>query len=368
VISAGDAWGDNLVLTDIEVVPLDIMPSVAKTPIELTFHDGDHVKLQVASDGTLLDKEAAESMLGLIVQSLENLCGDQDQPTLASTKSITRSQVAKIATTSTSEARSLTEEASVLDAFFDHANNRPDQPAIIDGSRTMSYGELRARAIACAAELRASGVGPEQPVLLQLERSAEFIVGALGTLLAGGLYVPVDPEAPAARLERIIEIVQPVRHVTAADLWSERGEQGLGGLSASVPFEAESPSTRVGGTTAAYMIFTSGSTGKPKGVVVTHDNLNAMVHSTARPTAAAATDVWGMAHSSAFDFSVFEMWLPLATGGAVAVLSPQTVRDPNKMIQAIADAGITVLSQTPSAYGMLDRRPGFVECRKNGNV
>ncbi|MEP3145597.1 condensation domain-containing protein, partial [Qipengyuania citrea] len=61
VLSAGDAWGDHLALTDVHVVPLDIMPSVGKSPIELTFHDGDQIELQVASDGTLLDGEAAES-------------------------------------------------------------------------------------------------------------------------------------------------------------------------------------------------------------------------------------------------------------------------------------------------------------------
>ena len=77
--------------------------------------------------------------------------------------------------------------------------------AVIVGEERLTYAELVARAGELAGRLRRMGVGPEVPVALCVERSAELIAGALGILEAGGVYLPLDPDHSAARLAFILE-------------------------------------------------------------------------------------------------------------------------------------------------------------------
>ena len=107
----------------------------------------------------------------------------------------------------------------------------------------------------------------------------------------------------------------------------------------------------------AYVIFTSGSTGKPKGVTVTHGNVAALIDATAELFDVDENDVWTMFHSYAFDFSVWELWGPLSTGGRLVVPDHDTVRSPADVAALIAANGITVLNQTPTAFFALRSRP-----------
>ncbi|WP_156721306.1 AMP-binding protein, partial [Streptomyces apocyni] len=68
---------------------------------------------------------------------------------------------------------------------------------------------------------------------------------------------------------------------------------------------------------ACYVIFTSGSTGRPKGTTVTHGNVTRLFEAVRARLPFGRGDVWSLFHSFAFDFSVWEMWGALTTGGRV---------------------------------------------------
>jgi len=80
------------------------------------------------------------------------------------------------------------------------ARSAPQAVAVVAGDEAFTYGELAARAGQLAWRLRGLGVGtgikPETPVVLLLERSAEMVVAALAVLAAGGACVPLDPKDP----------------------------------------------------------------------------------------------------------------------------------------------------------------------------
>ncbi|WP_143343260.1 AMP-binding protein, partial [Crossiella equi] len=103
----------------------------------------------------------------------------------------------------------------------------------------------------------------------------------------------------------------------------------------------------------AYVIYTSGSTGRPKGVVVPHRNVLALVAATRPEYALSTADVWTWFHSSAFDFSVWEIWGCLLTGGRLVVVPYFVSREPDRFAELLAAEGVTVLSQTPSAFTQL---------------
>ena len=80
----------------------------------------------------------------------------------------------------------------------------------------MSYGELNARANRLARQLRQQGVGPEQVVGLWADRSLEMLIGMLGILKAGGAYLPLDPNYPLQRLQRMVADARPLLVIGSA--------------------------------------------------------------------------------------------------------------------------------------------------------
>lgn len=90
----------------------------------------------------------------------------------------------------------------------------PDAPAIavpFQNDLRLSRGALDARASQLARQLRAAGVGAEVRVGVCVERSGELFVALLAVLKAGGVFVPLDPRHPAARLDWIVQDAQ-LRH------------------------------------------------------------------------------------------------------------------------------------------------------------
>ena len=94
--------------------------------------------------------------------------------------------------------------ATVPELFAAQVAKTPDAVAVVFEERTLSYGELDARANQLAHHLRALASAPNL-VGLCVERSLEMVVGLLGILKAGGAYVPLDPDYPRERLAFMLD-------------------------------------------------------------------------------------------------------------------------------------------------------------------
>ncbi|MEU0179036.1 amino acid adenylation domain-containing protein [Streptomyces massasporeus] len=253
--------------------------------------------------------------------------------------------------------------ARTVDGLFaDVARERPDAIALTAGDTRLTYAELDARAEQTAAGLRSLDVAPGSMVGVALERDADLVVTLLGVLKAGCAYVPMDLGHPPERLRYTVddagaEVVvasdgilpgsSAVRTVTPAAL------RALGAAEPPAPPRPEDPSA------PAYVIYTSGSTGRPKGVVVPHRSVAALVDATREDFRLTGDDVWTLFHSSAFDFSVWEIWGCLLTGGRLVVVDYWTARDTEQFHDLLSRERVTVLNQTPSAFAQLvetDRR------------
>ncbi|GAA0220485.1 hypothetical protein GCM10010492_18160 [Saccharothrix mutabilis subsp. mutabilis] len=232
-------------------------------------------------------------------------------------------------------------------AFRAIAARTPDRVAVTDGEVSLTYRELDERSDAVAGGLRALGVAAGDRVGVCLERTAELVVTLLGVLKAGAAYVPTDPAYPAERLA-----------YTAQDAALKLVVTRLAEFPGAT---AVSPDVVVGDSVVesgsaddpAYVIYTSGSTGRPKGVVVPHRNVIALVDATRDEYGLGSDDVWTLFHSSAFDFSVWEIWGCLLTGGRLVVVPYFVSREPERFRDLLAAQRVTVLSQTPSAFAQL---------------
>ncbi|MFH8370138.1 amino acid adenylation domain-containing protein [Streptomyces sp. NPDC018031] len=245
-------------------------------------------------------------------------------------------------------------DATVPGLFRRQARRTPDRPAVTCGGRTISYGELDLRSAGLAAALRERGVRPGDRVGVCLERGIDLVVALLAVVRAGAAYVPLDPGYPAERLAFVAEDTGLDVAVT---------DTSLPGVT-PVPVTAAAtgpagPLPDPDPDSIAYVIHTSGSTGRPKGVLVPHRNVAALLAATAAEFAFGEEDVWTFFHSFAFDFSVWEIWGCLLTGGRLVVVPHWTARDPHAFHALLAEEGVTVLNQTPSAFTPLPRTAAF---------
>ncbi len=255
-------------------------------------------------------------------------------------------------------------------SFEAWARARPEAPAVLFRGAWLTYGELNARANRLARLLRALGAGPEAVVALLLAPSHALVVALLAVAKAGAAYLPLDPEAPAERIGFQLGdagagilvtdgagTVAPERPLRRVDLAAEAAE--IDALAALDLLAGPEPDG------LAYVIYTSGSTGRPKGTEVSHRN-QARLFAAARPALGFdERDTWLLAHSYAFDFSVWELWGALAHGGRLVVAPAADRRSPAAIAKLLAAAEVTILNQTPSAFYQLaaygesaGRRPG----------
>ncbi|WP_260612499.1 non-ribosomal peptide synthetase [Serratia marcescens] len=258
--------------------------------------------------------------------------------------------------------------AACLHRLFEAQVRRtPEAIAVTYGDDSLTYVELNTQANRWAHRLVQLGVQPDSLVALCAGRGLPMLVGLLGILKAGGAYVPLDPAYSGERLQYILADSAPV--LLLAD---ELGRQALGDCEVPVlaleqPLTGESDDLQDVGVRPAhlaYVIYTSGSTGKPKGVMVEHRQVARLFSATNAWFNFSAADRWCLFHSSAFDFSVWEIWGAWLYGGQLFIVPQAIARSAPDFYHFVCRSGITVLNQTPSAFKAFIQAQAHSEARQ----
>ncbi len=216
----------------------------------------------------------------------------------------------------------------------------PDEPALDDGHRCLTYRALAVEVEALRRRLSAAGVGLGDRVGVRVPSGTnELYVAILAVLAAGAAYVPVDAEDPDERAELVFGEAG-VRAVVGA------------GHELTVNGRSEAPAARPGVEHDAWIIFTSGSTGKPKGVAVSHRSAAAFVDAEAElfltddPIGPGDRVMAGL--SVAFDASCEEMWLAWRYGACLVPVPRSQVRSGADLGSWLVEQEITVVSTVPT--------------------
>jgi amino acid adenylation domain-containing protein len=246
-------------------------------------------------------------------------------------------------------------QLSLVEAFAARAAADPSRPALGDGRRSLTYGELDAVGAAIAAGLLAAGVEAEEPVAVCLPRSWEAVAAFLGALRAGAAYVPVNPEHPPLRQRELVEL-SGARVALTARPHGDGLPAELNRLDVHVLAAGDPPgdlSLPPGGDRLAYVLFTSGSSGLPKGVEITHGNLMHVLRSGSDYVAREDDCVLQVAPLD-FDMSASEIWGALLNGGRL-VIAPPGRPDPFALGRLIAEREVTFLNPAAGIFHELVR-------------
>ncbi|HEX8189187.1 MAG TPA: amino acid adenylation domain-containing protein [Pyrinomonadaceae bacterium] len=258
--------------------------------------------------------------------------------------------------------------------FEEQAERTPDSVALVYEGERLTYGELDVRAEALASRLRAHGVGPDAVVGVLAERSLGLVAGLLAVLKAGGAYLPLDPEYPAARLSFMLEDAGAPVLLTRRRVLDGNPELAAlaGRVGPVVDLDEESAPAaaapaddlpaRVRPENLAYVIYTSGSTGRPKGVMISHRAICNRLLWMRSEHPLSPSDRLLQKTSVSFDASVWELFAPLISGARLALAAPGTHRDSAYLVEAVRRHGVTVLQVVPSMLGALVEEPELSGC------
>ena len=237
-----------------------------------------------------------------------------------------------------------------LEAIRLQAQNRPEHIALVQHEQALSYGELQARAEMVAAALVEQGIEPGQRVGVMLSRSPQAILAQLGVLLAGAVYVPLDPEQPADRQRLICETAELALVITEAayrhrlaDIHS--GAIQLIGLLTSAN-RTYSPRSNDAG---CYLMFTSGSTGAPKGVEVGHRALAHFTHAARQRYGIGPADRVLQFAPFNFDASIEEVFVSLSVGATLVLRTDAMLQSMAAFVEGLEQLAISVVD-LPTAF------------------
>jgi len=257
----------------------------------------------------------------------------------------------------------------------------PDHEAVRFEGVGMTYAQLDGLTNQVARALRAAGVRRGDRVGIYVNKSFVSIISIFGILKAGGVYVPLDPGAPAKRLayitrncdikvlltstEKLLVLPQffedqtPLEIVVLTDdLRQDQPE--LPEMVQLVRWQDvlqldDSPVPENGNieTDLAYILYTSGSTGDPKGVMISHRTIFTFIHwcyDTFRITQEDRVTSHAPLH---FDLSTFDIFVTLKAGGTVVLIPEKLSVFPIKLVQLLQDERITVIYMVPSILSLM---------------
>ncbi|MFM0341713.1 amino acid adenylation domain-containing protein [Paraburkholderia fungorum] len=357
------AYGARRRLPSLAEVRMTELPSgapFAKFDLTLSFEERDDGSIDAyfiyALD--LFDRDAVERLAARFIELLANATA-APATALGDLQWLPEAERAQLDAWNSTPLNHAAAFRPVHQRVADHARARPDARGVADAERSLSRGELDARATRLAQRLVAAGVNAEMRVGVALSRSVDLLVGLIAALKSGGAFVPLDPSHPRERLAQILDDAQITHVITErASLVALPVSDRLRLWLIDEQIERDDPPTAqvalpaVSPHQAAYVIYTSGSTGKPKGVVVDHGSFALHCAAIAERYGAGEKDVFLLFQSVNFD-GAHEGWFSQYMSGAAVAITADTLWPPAQTCRMMVREGVTMTYVPPGCATQL---------------
>ena len=242
-------------------------------------------------------------------------------------------------------AASVCNPANLWQAFERAVAAAPHSCALALPEGDVTFAELEADAVRCAAALAARGLQPGHVAALQMSKRRAAYAVWLACLRQGVIYVFLDPLNPERRTAQILERLKPALFATDEN-----------DFLAKVPAAADAPPpARVHGLSPAYAMFTSGSTGEPKGAVIAHQGLLSLMRWIRTWIPSPAGERFSNLNPLHFDNSVFDLYCGLLNGAALVPVETSALPNPLAWATALRRGRATVAFAVPTLFMALER-------------
>lgn len=259
------------------------------------------------------------------------------------------------------------------------AAEHPESIAVVLNHQRLSYGALEMLANQLARALRAAGCRRGDRVCVLAPKTPLAIVAIIAIYKVGGIYVPLDPSGPAARLAKIVRHCESrfiLAAATAGAVLAEFINQDdlprslvLGWLDGAPPgwirhaasfslddIRAHSldPMPHRGRRPdVAHILFTSGSTGTPKGVVIHHANVIHFVEWARKHFGLDTSDRLSGHAPLHFDLSFFDIFGAFHAGAQLHLVPAEASLLPNRLADWMRGSELTQWFSVPSALNYM---------------
>ncbi|MHC4519876.1 MAG: class I adenylate-forming enzyme family protein, partial [Planctomycetota bacterium] len=269
--------------------------------------------------------------------------------------------------------------------LYRSARRNPDKDAIICGSDRWTYRRLETCSNRLAQALRDVGVRRQDRVIILLGNCAETVAILYGTLKAGGVFVILDSNTKARRLQYVLDnsqarvlVARSSQEAVVAEalegvchdmhlVWHTADAQAdaPAGISGTYWDSIVSgPSDEDGRTCAvedglprtididlASLVYTSATTGNPKGVMCTHHNMISAARSIIQYIGNCESDVVLDALPLSFDYGLYQVIMAVMFGGTVVLESSFVYL--HDILTRIAEEKATGFPIVPTMVAML---------------
>jgi amino acid adenylation domain-containing protein len=264
----------------------------------------------------------------------------------------------------------------------------PEQEAVRFLGQGLTYAELDRQTNQVARSLWSAGVRRGDRVGIYVHKSLASVISVFGIMKAGGVYVPLDPGAPAKRLAYITRNCSVKVLLTATEKVAALQKFFVEGTSIEVVVLTDSqvavdnvlpeevriiswnqvqtnndeaiPDPGTIESDLAYILYTSGSTGDPKGVMISHRTIFTFVNWCYKSFQVSEKDRVTSHAPLHFDLSTFDIYVTIKAGGTIVLVPEKLSIFPIRIVKLLQDERITITYMVPSilslmvSYGKLD--------------
>lgn len=233
----------------------------------------------------------------------------------------------------------------------------PDKKGYVDERQTLSFSEIRRKALNLALILVKRKYF-KIPIAIYMEKSVDVLVSFFASAYSGNFYSPIDVTMPEARINKIMDVLQPKAIITKRDL-RDAVEAFAGGndivfvddigLEEQDYTEVWKQRDKTCDTDLLYVLFTSGSTGMPKGVSICHRSVIDYIDCIQEIFKFTEKDSLGNQAPLYFDNSILDIYIAMKTGATMYIIPSNLFSWPMPLLQYLEENKISTIFWVPSA-------------------